>query len=176
MKNQSVRQRTTIVIGGFCCVLIGAAIALGAMQLASNFGHGTTKTALAAISSTSTTGTIQPGHYTVTTNFTSGPKAGQSEQGAYDFTQDGSLTVYFPGVGTGYGTIALSGDNNHTYILTFREVIPQVGDIQVTQIVTDITDTGFTSQGFGMLYTNNQPQLSSKNMTTSVATLVHASS
>lgn len=113
--------------------------------------------------------TITPGRYSVMTRFLAGPKAGQSQQGTYDIRPDGALTVFLPYVGTGYGTIAQAGN---TYILTFREMIPQVGEVQVTQVVTSITKNGFTSQGFGEFYVNGQPQQQGRNQATSVAVLV----
>jgi hypothetical protein len=116
--------------------------------------------------------TIVPGHYTVTTRFLAGPKAGQKEQGTYDIGGDGSLTVFFPAVGTGHGTIVPG--YGRTYILTFREVIPHVGDIQVAQVVTTISKEGFTSQGFGQLYINGVPEQGSRNKTISVATIAPA--
>ena len=116
-------------------------------------------------------GSIASGHYTVITRFLAGPKAGQSEQGTYDFSSNGALTVFFPAVGTGHGTISQDGDT-HTYLLTFREIVPGMGDIQVAQIVSTLSKNTFTSQGYGELYINGQPQQNSRNTTISTATLV----
>jgi hypothetical protein len=145
-----------------CCIILGLIIAFSIIYANAKAAHGA--------------GTIQPGHYTVTTTFIAGPRAGQSESGTYDIQaiqasrpQSYSLTVYFPSVGTGYGTIADNGAG--AYILTFREVIPNVGEVQVAQVVTRMSNARFTSQGYGELYVNNVPQQSSRNTTISVATL-----
>ncbi|HEU5379994.1 MAG TPA: hypothetical protein VFV38_31615 [Ktedonobacteraceae bacterium] len=114
---------------------------------------------------------IPTGHYKVITRFLAGPKAGQIEEGTYDIRSDGSLTVFFLGVGTGYGTISLDADK-HQYILTFREVLPGMGDIQVVQIASTLSHNQFVSQGYGELYVNGHPQQESRSMTISTATLM----
>lgn len=145
------------------CVLVALALTNSGVLAAS--GGQNTSTVLGS-------GSIASGHYTVTTRFLSGPKAGQSEQGTYDIRSNGALTVFFPGIGMGHGTISRDGENTHTYILTFREVVPGTGDIQVAQIVSILSKNTFTSQGYGELYINDQPQQNSRNMTISTAILV----
>ncbi len=163
MSKTTVLHYIVILVCSFVpCVLI--AFALASSGILATPGGQSKSTALVS-------GSIAPSHYTVITRFISGPKAGQSEQGTYTISPDGALTVFFPGIGTGHGTISQDGDI-HTYILTFREMVSGTGDIQVAQIVSTLSKNTFTSQGYGELYINGQPQQNSRNVTISTATLV----
>jgi hypothetical protein len=111
---------------------------------------------------------IQPGTYSVETTYLTGRWHGRSEQGVYTIGSNGSLRVIFSKMGTGEGNLFPSV--NHQILLAFREIIPGKGYIQVTQVVTGMTQSGFTCQGYSQLYTSNSPDPQQIVISRSVAT------
>ena len=111
---------------------------------------------------------ILPGTYSVETTYLTGRRHGRSEQGVYVISAKGSLTVMFPGIGAGKGN--LLPPVNHQILLAFREIVPSKGYIEVTQIVTGVTQDGFSSQGYSQLYSNNSSDPQQMSATRSVAT------
>ncbi|HEY1352789.1 MAG TPA: hypothetical protein VGF67_24505 [Ktedonobacteraceae bacterium] len=158
---QSKRRKVTWIALVSSCALLTSLLTLVFSQ---GIAHGQTTRARSA--------RINPGHYTVITSYLTGIKGGTSAQGTYDIVMTSplvTLTVQFP-EGSGHGIIVLDGPHN-TAFLTFRVALSPTISIQVSQDITQIFPSGFISQGFGVLYINDVPQLPQYNMTRSVATL-----